>query len=204
MSCCSSSNPRVVEIPQNGVKIQVDRNSTSMRKIQSIKLTLLGESGVGKSSIVLRLVSDAYQEKMDPTIGSSFALKNLEIDDRELKIEIWDTAGSERFRTILPMYYRQSHAALIVYDISDKKTFDQIEYWYTQLLQEAPSCVVFIVGNKSDLEHKKQVKIADAQQLCKRLKCSHVVVSCKTGENIKLLSDTIGKELIEVYGPILS
>jgi len=94
-----------------------DAASGNMKPIQ-VKLVLLGESAVGKSSIVLRFVNNEYQDNKEPTIGAAFLTQRCKLDDRIIKFEIWDTAGQERFHSLAPMYYRNAQAAVIVYDIT--------------------------------------------------------------------------------------
>eukprot|EP01130_Rhizamoeba_saxonica_P018509 TRINITY_DN928_c2_g3_i4.p1 TRINITY_DN928_c2_g3~~TRINITY_DN928_c2_g3_i4.p1 ORF type:complete len:123 (-),score=24.69 TRINITY_DN928_c2_g3_i4:360-728(-) len=97
------------------------------------KIVLLGDSGVGKTSIALRYTQEGVPKSTNPTIGASYLLKNLRIEDQKVKLQIWDTAGQDRFRSLAPMYYRFAKAALIVYDITCKKSFDKVREWVNEL-----------------------------------------------------------------------
>ncbi|KAJ2455130.1 Vacuolar protein sorting-associated protein 21 [Coemansia sp. RSA 2336] len=117
-----------------------------------IKVVLLGEAAVGKSSLVLRFVNDDFVENKEPTIGAAFMTQKVRLDDSVLKLDIWDTAGQERFHSLAPMYYRNAQAALVVYDITRASSLDRAKSWIKELERQAnPNIVVALVGNKLDL-----------------------------------------------------
>merc|ERR1719215_815985 len=123
-----------------------------------IKLLLLGDSAVGKSSLLVRFSEDIFDENFVLTIGVDFKLKQVERNGRLLKIQVWDTAGQERFRTITPAYYRAAMGVVITYDVTDRNTFDHIEFWIQQLSDHGDENVQrILVGNKWDLSEKRQV-----------------------------------------------
>lgn len=126
--------------------------STSQDKPIQVKLVLLGEAAVGKSSIVMRFVNNEFQGNKEPTIGAAFLTQRCRIDDRVLRYEIWDTAGQERFHSLAPMYYRNAQAAVVVYDITKASSLDKAKSWVKELQRQAnPNIVIALAGNKLDL-----------------------------------------------------
>jgi len=117
-----------------------------------VKLVLLGEAAVGKSSIVMRFVNNEFQGNKEPTIGAAFLTQRCRINDRVLRYEIWDTAGQERFHSLAPMYYRNAQAAVVVYDITKAASLDKAKSWVKELQRQAnPNIVIALAGNKLDL-----------------------------------------------------
>lgn len=126
--------------------------SSSNDKPIQVKLVLLGEAAVGKSSIVMRFVNNEFQGNKEPTIGAAFLTQRCRIDDRVLRYEIWDTAGQERFHSLAPMYYRNAQAAVVVYDITKAASLDKAKSWVKELQRQAnPNIVIALAGNKLDL-----------------------------------------------------
>lgn len=118
----------------------------------SVKLVLLGEAAVGKSSLVLRFVNNDFQENKEPTIGAAFLTQKISLPSRIIKFEIWDTAGQERFASLAPMYYRNAQAALVVYDLTKPTSLIKAKHWVAELQRQAsPGIVIALVGNKLDL-----------------------------------------------------
>ncbi|XP_060021900.1 ras-related protein Rab-5B isoform X2 [Lagenorhynchus albirostris] len=128
-------------------------------KICQFKLVLLGESAVGKSSLVLRFVKGQFHEYQESTIGAAFLTQSVCLDDTTVKFEIWDTAGQERYHSLAPMYYRGAQAAIVVYDITNQETFARAKTWVKELQRQAsPSIVIALAGNKADLANKRMVE----------------------------------------------
>ncbi|KAI9708006.1 MAG: Ras- protein Rab-17 [Bogoriella megaspora] len=118
----------------------------------SVKLVLLGEAAVGKSSLVLRFVNNDFQENKEPTIGAAFLTQKCNLPSRTIKFEIWDTAGQERFASLAPMYYRNAQSALVVYDLTKPSSLTKAKHWVAELQRQAsPGIVIALVGNKLDL-----------------------------------------------------
>ncbi|KAI9254897.1 ras family-domain-containing protein [Helicostylum pulchrum] len=135
----------------------------SYGKPTKVKLVLLGESAVGKSSLVLRFVHKQYNENRDATIGAAFLSQKCQLEDRVIKFEIWDTAGQERFHSLAPMYYRNAQSAIVVYDITQYASYERAKQWVKELLkQAADGIVIALVGNKLDLEENRQVPSEEA------------------------------------------
>lgn len=117
-----------------------------------VKLVLLGEAAVGKSSVVLRFVSNEFQPNKEPTIGAAFLTQKCRLEDRVLRYEIWDTAGQERFHSLAPMYYRNAQAAVVVYDVTKASSLEKAKSWVKELQRQAnPNIVIALAGNKVDL-----------------------------------------------------
>ncbi|OJJ51645.1 hypothetical protein ASPZODRAFT_22087 [Penicilliopsis zonata CBS 506.65] len=127
-------------------------SANASKPSSSVKLVLLGEAAVGKSSLVLRFVNNDFQENKEPTIGAAFLTQKCSLPTRTIKFEIWDTAGQERFASLAPMYYRNAQAALVVYDITKPSSLTKAKHWVAELQRQAsPGIVIALVGNKSDL-----------------------------------------------------
>ncbi|KAI5300018.1 hypothetical protein KEM56_002808 [Ascosphaera pollenicola] len=127
----------------------------SPKPSSSVKLVLLGEAAVGKSSLVLRFVNNDFQENKEPTIGAAFLTQKCSLPTRTIKFEIWDTAGQERFASLAPMYYRNAQAALVVYDITKPSSLTKAKHWVAELQRQAsPGIVIALVGNKLDLTNE--------------------------------------------------
>ncbi|KAK4193659.1 ras family-domain-containing protein [Podospora australis] len=125
---------------------------TGPKPSSSVKLVLLGEAAVGKSSLVLRFVNNDFQENKEPTIGAAFLTQKCNLPTRTIKFEIWDTAGQERFASLAPMYYRNAQAALVVYDLTKPTSLIKAKHWVAELQRQAsPGIVIALVGNKLDL-----------------------------------------------------
>jgi len=120
------------------------------------KIVLLGDTGVGKTSIVLRYVEQRFSNTSTPTIGASFLTKTIWVNENRIKLQLWDTAGQERFRSLAPMYYRGAAAALLVYDVTDEESFEQVKDWVKELRHNSTDDVIIaIVGNQVDKPYRK-------------------------------------------------
>jgi small GTP-binding protein len=134
-----------------------DAASGSTDKSIQVKLVLLGEAAVGKSSVVLRFVSNEFQANKEPTIGAAFLTQKCRLEDRVLRYEIWDTAGQERFHSLAPMYYRNAQAAVVVYDVTKASSLEKAKTWVKELQRQAnPNIVIALAGNKIDLVQPSQ------------------------------------------------
>lgn len=128
-----------------------DTSDPSQKPVQ-VKLVLLGEAAVGKSSVVMRFVNNEFQPNKEPTIGAAFLTQKCRLEDRVLRYEIWDTAGQERFHSLAPMYYRNAQAAVVVYDITKASSLEKAKSWVKELQRQAnPNIVIALAGNKVDL-----------------------------------------------------
>ncbi|KIW24181.1 uncharacterized protein PV07_09911 [Cladophialophora immunda] len=140
-------------------------SSSAPKPSSSVKLVLLGEAAVGKSSLVLRFVNNDFQENKEPTIGAAFLTQKISLPNRIIKFEIWDTAGQERFASLAPMYYRNAQAALVVYDLTKPTSLVKAKHWVAELQRQAsPGIVIALVGNKLDLCAESSGEGADESQ----------------------------------------
>lgn len=128
------------------------------------KLLLIGDSGVGKSCLLLRFADDTYTESYISTIGVDFKIRTIDLDGKTIKLQIWDTAGQERFRTITSSYYRGAHGIIVVYDCTDQETFNNVKQWLEEIDRYACDNVnKLLVGNKCDVHTKKVVDYTTAK-----------------------------------------
>jgi small GTP-binding protein len=154
-------------------------------KICQFKVVLLGESAVGKSSLVLRFVKREFHEYQEATIGAAFLTQTVQMDDITVKFEIWDTAGQERFHSLAPMYYRGAQASLVVYDITSKESFNKAQVWVRELQRQASaSIVIVLVGNKCDLASKRAVEFNEAKSYADDNNLLFMETSAKTSQNV--------------------
>ncbi|XP_025030064.1 ras-related protein Rab-22A isoform X1 [Python bivittatus] len=164
--------------------------------LRELKVCLLGDTGVGKSSIVWRFVEDSFDPNINPTIGASFMTKTVQYQNELHKFLIWDTAGQERFRALAPMYYRGSAAAIIVYDITKEETFSTLKNWVKELRQHGPpNIVVAIAGNKCDLNDVREVIEKDAKDYADSIHAIFVETSAKNAININELFIEISRRI---------
>jgi len=169
-----------------------------------LKLLMLGDSGVGKSCLVLRFANE-NKSKIEslPTIGIDFKIKRVTIGDKRLKLQIWDTAGQERYRTITTSYYRGSQGILLVYDITDKNSFSSIRNWVSQIKQHADANVVkILIGNKSDMQISRQVSYAEGEELAREFNMKFFETSAQQDVNVELAFMTIATDVYENLGKI--
>ncbi|CAG5132753.1 unnamed protein product [Candidula unifasciata] len=175
------------------VALTLKKNIMSMR---DIKVCLLGESGVGKSSIVMRFVTNTFKSALESTIGASFMTKTIVVDGDTFKFQIWDTAGQEKYRALAPMYYRGSAAAIIVYDVTRESSFHAVKGWVHELQRHGPSKIVLaIAGNKCDLEDLREVQERDAQEYAREIGAIFCETSAMTATNVPELFDKIARML---------
>ncbi|TDH11371.1 hypothetical protein EPR50_G00060180 [Perca flavescens] len=165
-------------------------------KICQFKLVLLGESAVGKSSLVLRFVKGQFHEFQESTIGAAFLTQTVCLDDTTVKFEIWDTAGQERYHSLAPMYYRGAQAAIVVYDITNEESFVRAKNWVKELQRQAsPNIVIALAGNKADLANKRALDFQDAQSYADDNSLLFMETSAKTSMNVNEIFMAIAKKL---------
>ena len=149
------------------------------------KILLIGDSGVGKTSVIMRYTKNLFNEDYLNSIGVDFKSKDLYIEEKKIKLQIWDTAGQERFRTITSSYYRGAHAIAVVFDLTKRQSYDHVKKWMEDINKYAKENVLkFLVGNKSDLKDEIQVSYEEARALASQMKTTYFSVSAKKNENI--------------------
>lgn len=162
------------------------------------KILLIGDSGVGKTCILCRFSDDSFNSSFISTIGIDFKMKTIELNGKKIKLQIWDTAGQERFYTITSTYYRGAMGIMLVYDVTDGKSFDSIGKWLRNIDENANEDVVkMIIGNKCDLEDKRVVPIERGQEVAKHHGIPFIETSAKTNVNIKRAFDDITYRILE-------
>jgi len=160
------------------------------------KLLLIGDSGVGKSCLLLRFADDTYMESYISTIGVDFKIRTIELDGKTIKLQIWDTAGQERFRTITSSYYRGAHGIIIVYDVTDMETFNNVKTWLSEIDKYATDSVnKLLVGNKCDLVVKKAVDYNTAKDYADTLGIPFLETSAKNATNVEQAFMTMSAEI---------
>ena len=151
---------------------------------QPLKILVIGESAVGKSCLLLRYTDNKFQETFMTTIGVDFKTKYIDIDGNHVKLQIWDTAGQEKFRSITKAYYRGAHGILVVFDISRRDTFNQTRMWIDSIKEASSDSIdVILIGNKCDLE--RAVKKEEAEELAAQYKVRYFETSAKDNTNVE-------------------
>jgi small GTP-binding protein len=169
-----------------------------------IKIVIIGESGVGKTSLMNVYLCDAFGENYISTIGIDFRVKTLNINNKMVRVQIWDTAGHEKFRAIIPSYFRGAHIILLVFDLTDRKSFEKIDQWITNIQKHLPegNYRLLLVGNKCDEISKFQIKESEIDNLIDKHELKYVKVSAKTHMNVEkafnmAISDAIESKIVE-------
>ncbi|CCE66194.1 hypothetical protein TPHA_0P00360 [Tetrapisispora phaffii CBS 4417] len=172
--------------------------STNGKNYDSImKILLIGDSGVGKSCLLVRFVDDKFNPSFITTIGIDFKIKTVEINGRKIKLQLWDTAGQERFRTITTAYYRGAMGIILVYDVTDEKTFANIRQWFKTVTEHAnDDAQLLLVGNKSDME-TRTVTHEQGDELSRELGIPFVEASAKNDDNVNEIFFTLAKLIQE-------
>ena len=162
------------------------------------KVLLLGNSDVGKSSLILRYVDQVWSDTFVPTIGVDFKVKTLEIDNKQIKMQIWDTAGQERFRNVISSYFRGSHGIFLIYDITNRDSFKNLENWLIEIEKNASQNVLkILIGNKSDLVDDREIKTEEGQAFANRNGMKFIETSAKMNTNVNEAFETLAKLMME-------
>jgi len=164
---------------------------------RQFKIVLLGEGCVGKTSLCLRYVQNAFNDKHLSTIQASFLTKRLNVDNKRVGLAIWDTAGQERFHALGPIYYRDANGALLVYDITDRDSFLKVQTWVKELRKMLGKEVTLaIAGNKCDLERSRVVSIEEADQYAESVGAKHYSTSAKLNKGLEELFLDMTKRML--------
>ncbi len=158
----------------------------------TFKYIIIGNAAVGKSNISYRFTKGKFSEKYQATIGMEFTYKNVKIGEKIYRIQIWDTAGQECFKSVSRGYYKSSVCALVVYDITNRKSFDNVIEWIEECKNNGPQTVTMVlVGNKSDLKEMRNISYEEGEELANRFNMMFFETSALNGDNIdKLFNDT--------------
>ena len=166
-----------------------------------LKLLKIGDQFVGKSSIINRYIDDKFNEDIKPTLGIDFKTKMIQKGENLIKISIYDTAGEEKYRHLIKNYYNGSNGILLVFDITDKNSFDNLNFWLDELEKNCNlnNLYIFLVGNKTDLKKERKVSYDEAKNFADMKKIPYIEISAKTGDNIdKLFNDFIKGTIINI------
>ena len=161
-----------------------------------LKYVIIGDSGVGKSNILLQYINEKFSDDFKATVGVEFGAKNIEINSRIYRIQIWDTAGQENFRSIARAYYKNSICACIVYDITNRNSFNSVQSWIDDCTKQAPkSILLLLIGNKNDLNDKREVQYEEGAEFAKKRNMIFLETSAKTGNNIDNIFERSVKQI---------
>ena len=164
------------------------------------KIVLVGDSGVGKTNMMLRYLNKEFNKDSKATVGVEFGAKNTTIEGKIVKGQIWDTAGQERYRAITSAYYKGAKGAFVVYDISQRETFDSVDRWISELRSNTDErMVILLIGNKSDLEDKRAVKKEEGEDKARENEIAFLETSALTTDNIEKAFNEILNKVYEAY-----
>ena len=166
------------------------------------KIVLVGDSGVGKTNIMLRYLNKEFNINTKATVGVEFGSKNIIIDKKVIKGQIWDTAGQERYRAITSSYYKGAHGAFVVYDITLKESFEAVDKWINDLRSNTDERLeIILIGNKSDLEEKRQVTKEEGEEKAKEKEVAFMETSALNCNNIEKAFNEILNKVYLAYKP---
>ncbi|ORZ22243.1 GTP-binding protein ypt1 [Absidia repens] len=166
-----------------------------------LKILLIGDSGVGKSCMLLRFADDTFTDNYISTIGVDFKIRTIELEGKIVKLQIWDTAGQERFRTITSSYYRGAHGIIVVYDVTDPDSFNNIKLWLNEIGRYASEGVnKLLIGNKNDLTDQKVIQTEQLKELSDTLGIPFLETSAKESVNVEKAFLSMAKQIKETMG----
>jgi small GTP-binding protein len=170
----------------------------------SFKIIIVGDSGVGKSCLSIKASRNYFEDFYSPTVGFEFLTFNVKVEDQNIKLQIWDTCGQEVYRSLISSFYRSASLAIIVYSIDSEESFSNIDKWLNDIkTQSNPDVKIFLVGNKADLEDKRQVTKESGEKFFKDHKLSFFTeTSAKTGFNVQNVFIEVAKELYKQHEEI--
>lgn len=164
----------------------------------NFKIVLLGEGCVGKTSLVLRYVEDKFNDRHITTLQASFLTKRVNLNGKRVNLAIWDTAGQERFHALGPIYYRESHGAILVYDITDEDSFQKVKNWVRELRRMLGDDICLVIaGNKTDLERERHVSLEDAETYAREVGALHFLTSAKLNQGVEELFLELTRRMLQ-------
>ena len=208
-----SSEPSQTSILQNSSNIKEPESYLDLSKYSSsqsnmnkninsynFKVILLGDSSVGKTSIFTRFLAGKFDENYKCTVGTEYKLHSIYPDlNTEVNLHVWDTAGSEKYKSITKQYYRDAHGIILIYDIANRKSFNNLNNWIEDIKDNSiKDCQIVIVGNKSDINNRN-VSNEEGVNFANKLGLNYIESSAKNGTNVLLIFDVISKKMIKVF-----
>ena len=164
------------------------------------KVLLVGNSVVGKSSLILRYVDQIWNDVFVPTIGVDFKVKSLEIENKSIKLQIWDTAGQERFRNVISSYFKGAHGILLIFDITSRDSFKELENWLAEVEKNASTQILkILIGNKCDLEEEREISKDEGEAFAMRNGMQYIETSAKINTNVNEAFEALSKIMVEYY-----
>ena len=167
----------------------------------SFKIIVIGDTSVGKSCLTMKATKDYFENYYSPTVGFEFYTFNVKIDEQNIRLQIWDTCGQEEYRSLIQNFYRNSSLAIMVYSIDNEKSFENLEIWLNEIkLKGNPDVIIFLIGNKIDLEDNREVPTEKGEQFYKDNKLSlFLETSAKTGKNVEDVFTNAAKILYQEH-----
>jgi len=165
------------------------------------KLILIGNSGVGKSSILQRYMNKTFEESYKCTIGVDFLMKSVEVKGKTVKLQLWDTAGQEKYKSMVASYYRGANVALVVFDITSHSSFESLPLWIENYYKNGPEQKnIILIGNKKDMVDQRQVTQEEAEEFSETNNMIYFETSAKEGDNVDYVFNFAAEKLLEFYG----
>ena len=167
-----------------------------MTESLTVRVVLIGDSQVGKTSLIHRFVRSSFEKQQKGTIGAVFHTYEQQLNGRQVIMQIWDTAGQEKYRSLGPIYYRNAAAGIAVFDVTSKESLPNLEIWINEFRKHTDNPLLYVVGNKIDIEDSIEVSTAEAQKFADEHNAKCFLTSAKTGENVKELFQSVYDDLV--------
>ncbi|KAJ6229039.1 ras and ef-hand domain-containing protein [Anaeramoeba flamelloides] len=156
--------------------------------MNKFKICFIGDEGVGKTSIITRFIYESFDPETQSTVGVDFLSKTIHIENQSIRLQLWDTAGQERFRCLLPSYIRNSSLAVLVFDVTNQQSFENLDFWLQTVKEiRGEDVIIFYIGNKTDLKEQRKISTEDLKKKAEEKGFIYFETSAKSGFNIKQL-----------------
>jgi small GTP-binding protein len=163
-----------------------------------IKITLLGEKNVGKTSLVYRYIENKFRDSYKATLGVNLLKKDMDVDGNGVSVQIWDLGGQESFRSLRKLYLEGANGAFVMFDLTDRKTFDKLNEWIESFKEARGEQPMVLIGNKSDLENQRKITDMEASNYAKDNNMELILTSAKTGQNVEEAFIRLTKRILEI------
>eukprot|EP00731_Ephydatia_muelleri_P017740 Em0010g838a len=175
----------------------MDKVMNSMKRYSAVyKILVIGDSGVGKTALLMRLCEERYESITKYTIGVDYMTKVVIVDNKSIKLQIWDTAGQERFKTLTNVYFRGAAGAIVVYDVTNRESFENVQSWMKNISSQGPQIKVVLIAHKNDLDYERRVTSEEGVELARHYQCPFFEASSKTGINCTEAFTVLVKNII--------